>query len=48
LISRAALVIVLILVAAFFRVLVGPGIRRGLIMQAGTLGGISFGVGSPI
>jgi hypothetical protein len=43
--SRAAPVIVLILVAAFFRALVGPGRRRGLIMQAGTLGGISFGVG---
>jgi hypothetical protein len=44
LIMRVALVIFLIVVASFFRALVGPGRRRGRIMLAGTLGGISFGV----
>jgi hypothetical protein len=50
LIARAALVIFLIVAASFFRALVGPGKRRGRIMLAGTLGGISFGVllASPI
>lgn len=44
LIMRVALVTFLIVVASFFRAVVGPGRRRGRIMLAGTLGGISFGV----
>src|SRR5205823_9034958 len=36
---RAALVIFLIIASAVFRVLVGPGKRRGRIMMIGTLGG---------
>ncbi len=44
LVSRALLVISLIIIAAIFRHLVGPGRGRGRIMLAGTLGGISFGV----
>ncbi len=44
LIARAALVTSLIIAAATFRALVGPGKRRGRIMLAGTLGGIVFGV----
>src|SRR5204863_3989615 len=44
LVMRAALVIVMIVVAAFFRALVGPGRKRGQIMLLGTLGGVSFGV----
>ena len=43
-VARAALVILLILVASFFRALVGPGRRRGFFVLAGTLGGMSFGV----
>jgi hypothetical protein len=44
LVARTLLVGFLIVVAAIFRTLVGPGRRRGEIMLAGTLGGISFGV----
>jgi hypothetical protein len=44
LISRVALVAVLIIVTAFVRMLVGPSRRRGLYMGVGTLGGISTGV----
>jgi hypothetical protein len=44
LVARAALVIFLIVVGAFFRALVGPGRKRGEVMLAGTLGGLSFGV----
>lgn len=44
LISRAALVIALIIVTAVVRVLVGPSRRRGFYMGMGTLGGISVGV----
>ena len=44
LVMRAALVIYLIVVGSFFRALVGPSNRRGRIMLAGTLGGISSGV----
>jgi hypothetical protein len=44
LVSRAMLVISLIMVAAIFRHLMGPGRGRGPIGLAGTLGGISFGV----
>jgi hypothetical protein len=42
LVSRAMLVISLIIVAAIFRHLMGPGRGRGPIMLAGTLGGMSF------
>jgi hypothetical protein len=44
LISRVALVAVLIIVTAFVRVLVGPSRRRGLYMGIGTLAGMSTGV----
>ena len=44
LVMRAALGIFLIVVASFFLALFGPGRRRGRIMLAGTLGGISLGV----
>jgi hypothetical protein len=44
LIMRAALLIALIIAAAFFKALVGPGKKRGRIMLAGTLGGFSSGV----
>jgi hypothetical protein len=44
LIMRAALVMVLIIAAAFVRVGVGPSKRRGRIMGAGALGGLSSGV----
>lgn len=50
LVARALLVVFLIIVAAIFRTLVGPGRRRGRIMLVGTLAGVSFGVlaGYPI
>jgi hypothetical protein len=44
LVARAALVIFMIVVAAMFRALVGPGRKRGEIMMLGTLGGMSVGV----
>ena len=44
LITRVALVLFLICAAAFFRALVGPSKKRGQIMVAGTLGGISVGM----
>jgi hypothetical protein len=44
LIMRAALLLFLILAAAFFRTLVGPGRKRGGVMLIGTLGGTSLGV----
>jgi glycopeptide antibiotics resistance protein len=44
LISRAALVVALIIVTAFVRVLVGRSRRRAVHMGMGTLGGISAGV----
>jgi hypothetical protein len=44
LISRAALVATLIVVAAVVRALVGPSRRRGLFMGIGTLGGMATGV----
>lgn len=44
LISRVALVAVLILVTAVVRTLVGPSKRRGLYMQIGTLGGMAVGI----
>lgn len=45
LLSRAAVIAVLIFFAALFRVLIGTGTRSGHFMLAGTLGGISLGVG---
>jgi len=44
LITRVALVAVLIIAAAFVRVLVGPSRRRGVVMGIGALGGLSAGV----
>jgi hypothetical protein len=44
LVGRALLVGFLIVVGATFRTLVGPGRKRGRVMLAGTLGGLSFGV----
>jgi len=44
LLTKAAVVAALILSGAVVRTLVGPSRRRGLIMGAGTLGGLSFGV----
>jgi hypothetical protein len=43
-VSKAALVVVLILVTAMFRTMVGPGRKRGRVMGIGTVGGITFGV----
>jgi hypothetical protein len=44
LVSRAALIAVLILVTAAMRTLVGPSKRRGRIMTGGTIGGLAFGI----
>ena len=44
LIMRSALVLFLILSAAFFRALAGPSRKRGEVMALGTLGGLSAGV----
>jgi hypothetical protein len=44
LVARTGLVIAAIIMTAIVRVIVGPGRRRNRIMQAGTVGGISFGV----
>jgi hypothetical protein len=44
LVIRVLLVVVSIIVATILGHLVGPGRKRGRIMLAGTLGGISFGV----
>ena len=44
LIMRTALVLFLILSAAFFRALAGPSKKRGEVMALGTLGGLSAGV----
>jgi multisubunit Na+/H+ antiporter MnhF subunit len=44
LVSRLALVVVLILVAAAFRTMVGPSKRRGRVVAMGTIGGIAFGI----
>jgi hypothetical protein len=44
LISRAALVVFLVVAASFFRTLVGPGRKRGRFLLAGTIGGMSLGV----
>lgn len=42
--SRLALLTVLILAAAAFRTVVGPSKRRGSIAAAGTIGGFALGV----
>jgi hypothetical protein len=44
LISRMALVAVLIVAAAIVRVLVGPSRKRGFYMGVGALGGMSAGI----
>ena len=44
LVEKTALVLFLIVTAAIFRTLIGPGRRQNLAMLAGTLGGMSFGV----
>lgn len=44
LISRVALVVVLIFVGALVRTAVGTGRKRNRIMAAGTVGGVAFGV----
>jgi hypothetical protein len=44
LVARAALIGSLIVVVATLRALVGPSKRRGRVMLAGTLGGVSVGV----
>jgi predicted permease len=46
--SRVALVVVLILLAAALKTMVGPSKQRGRVMLAGTIGGITLGViGAP-
>jgi len=45
LVSRVALVAVLIVVTAVMRTVVGPSKRRGFYMGLGTLGGIAAGIG---
>ena len=44
LIMRTALVLFLILSAAFFRALAGPSRKRGEVLTLGMLGGLSAGV----
>jgi hypothetical protein len=44
LVTRAALVLFLILATALFLAVVGPSKKRRQIMLAGTLGGVSVGV----
>jgi hypothetical protein len=44
LLSKVALAAVLIVAAAWGRVLVGPGKRRGFLMAIGTLGGMATGI----
>ena len=44
LLSRLALLVLLILVTAGMRTLVGPSKRRGRIMTFGTIGGLAFGI----
>jgi hypothetical protein len=43
-VSRFALVVVLVLLAAALRTMVGPSKRRGWVMTAGTLAGLTVGV----
>jgi hypothetical protein len=42
--SRVALAVVLILLAAGVKTMVGPSKQRGRVMLAGTVGGIALGV----
>ena len=44
LVSRVALVVVLILAGALVRTAVGSGKQRNRIMAIGTVGGVAFGV----
>ena len=44
LLSKGALVVALIVVASFFRAVIGPGRRRDHLLFAGTLGGMSLGI----
>ena len=44
LVSRVALVAVLIVTTAFVRVLIGPSKRRGQVMAIGMLGGMAAGI----
>ena len=44
LVSRLALVVAIILVAAAVRTAVGPSRRRARVMAAGTVGGMALGV----
>ena len=44
LVSRVGLVVVLIIVTAVMRTLVGPSKRRGFYITLGTLGGMTCGV----
>lgn len=44
LVSRVALVVVLILVSATVRTMVGPSKRRGRIMGIGGIGGLALGI----
>jgi hypothetical protein len=44
LVSRAALLVVVILLTAAFRTMVGPSRQRGRIVAAGTVGGLALGV----
>ena len=44
LVSRFALLVVLIIVAATFHTMVGASKRRGRIMGLGTIGGTAFGM----
>jgi preprotein translocase subunit SecF len=44
LVSRLALLVVLILVAALMRTMVGPSRRRARVMAVGTVAGMAFGV----
>jgi len=43
-VSQVALVVVLILITAAIRTMVGPSKQRGRVMLAGTLGGLVIGV----
>jgi hypothetical protein len=43
-VMRVVLLVVLVVAAAAFRTMFGPGRKRGRFMLAGTLGGMAFGV----
>ena len=43
-VSRGAVIVVLILIAAALRTMVGPSKRRGEVVTLGTLGGLTLGV----